>query len=240
MKNLSTLTIALALIATSCNTSTAPWEDLFNGKDLSGWTQKNGEAIYTVEGKTIVGTTVLNTPNSFLCTEKTYGDFILEFEVIVDEKLNSGVQIRSESYPEYRDGRVHGYQAEIDASEGAWSGGIYDEARIGNWLYPRELNPDAAGAIKKDTWNSYRIECIGDNIKTWINGIAVSNLYDDMTAEGFIALQVHDVGNDPEKEGITVKWRNLKIITEDVQKYAKESTAPVYNRMEDEDAKKLD
>lgn len=72
------------------------WGNLFNGQDLSGWVQRGGQARYAVENDAIVGTSVLNTPNTFLCTEKTYGDFILEYDFKVDPALNSGVQIRSE------------------------------------------------------------------------------------------------------------------------------------------------
>lgn len=226
MKNLSktTLLLILALLA-SCSTS--PWEDLFNGKDFTGWTQKNGEAIYTIEGDIIVGSAVMNTPNSFLCTDKTYGDFILEFEVMVDKELNSGVQIRSESYPEYRDGRVHGYQVEI--ADNGCSGCVYDEARKAHWLYPVSLIAEGAGDPVLEDWNTFRIECIGTNIKTWVNGVPVTNLYDGTTAEGFIGLQVHDIGNDSAKEGITAKWRNIRIITENVEDYAMESAAPEFS-----------
>lgn len=231
MKKILLLPVMLiTVLLSACNNNTGPWEDLFNGKDFTGWTQKNGKALYTIEDDVIVGTSVAGTGNSFLCTEKTYGDFILEFDVLVDNKLNSGVQIRSESYPEYRDGRVHGYQVEIDPSDRAWSAGIYDEARRG-WLYPLDLNPEASTAFKNEEWNTFRVECIGTSIKTWINGFACANLHDDVTLEGFIALQVHGIGKDKEKEGATVKWKNIRIITEDVEEYAKESIAPEFSRL---------
>jgi hypothetical protein len=102
----------------------APWEKLFDGKTLNGWNIKGGKARYSVEDGMIVGSTVLNTPNTFLCSDKLYGDFILELDYKVDPKLNSGIQIRSNSIPAYRNGRVHGYQVEIDPSERAWSAGI--------------------------------------------------------------------------------------------------------------------
>ena len=102
------------------------WVNLFNGKDLQGWKQLNGKAKYTVANNELIGETVFGTPNSFLATEKEYGDFILEFEVLVDPEMNSGVQIRSQSLPAYQNGRVHGYQIEIDPSKRAFSGGIYD------------------------------------------------------------------------------------------------------------------
>ena len=111
------------------------WEYLFNGEDFTGWFQLGGDAIYEIDEDAITGISVLNTPNSFLCTDKSYSDFILELEFKVDPSLNSGIQIRSHSIPEYRGGRVHGYQVEIDPSDRAWSAGIYDEARRG-WLYP--------------------------------------------------------------------------------------------------------
>ena len=110
------------------------WENLFNGKDLKGWTRLNGTAEYKVKDNTIIGVAKKGSPNTFLATDKKYGDFILEFEFKVDDDFNSGVQIRSESLEDYNDGRVHGYQYEIDPSPRAWSAGIYDEARRG-WLY---------------------------------------------------------------------------------------------------------
>lgn len=212
---------------TDTSTKRGPeWESLFNGKSLSGWVQKGGKAEYKIVDGTISGFSVPKTENSFLCTEKNYGDFILELEFKVDSILNSGIQIRSESYPEFKDSRVYGYQVEIDPSGRAWSAGIYDESRRG-WLYPlnEPQNEEARTAFKKGDWNKVRVEAIGDNIKTWLNGIPVANLYDDETSEGFIALQVHGI-RTPEQEGTQVAWRDIWIITEDVQKYATETTAP--------------
>jgi len=188
------------------------WVNLFNGKDLTGWKQLNGEAKYEVVDGVIVGTTVLNTPNSFICTEKNYSDFIFEVDLLVEPNMNSGIQFRSESKPDYNNGRVHGYQCEVDPSDRAWSAGIYDEARRG-WLYTLELNPAAKPALKMNEWNHYRIECIGNSIKTWLNGVACAHVIDDMTPTGFIALQVHGIGNNKEKEGQQIKWKNVRIKT---------------------------
>ena len=105
------------------------WIQLFDGKTLDGWTQRGGKAVYAVEDSAIVGSSVPHTSNSFLCTDKHYGDFELELDFRVDSSLNSGVQIRSNSLPDYKNGQVHGYQVEIDPSSRAWSGGIYDEGR---------------------------------------------------------------------------------------------------------------
>ncbi len=187
------------------------WVDLFNGKDLSGWKQVNGNAPYKVVDGAIVGTTITDSPNSFLATDKEYGDFILEFEVMLENEINSGVQFRSISDPAINNGRVHGYQFELDPSDRMWTGGIYDEARRG-WLYPLSLNPGAGTAFKKGEWNSARIEAIGNQIRTWINGIPVASLVDSVTPEGIIALQVHSIGNE-EDAGKEIKWRNIRIKT---------------------------
>ena len=123
------------------------WQKLFNEKNLDDWQQLNGKATYALKDGVITGTSVYGTPNSFLSTKKTYSDFILEFEVLDDPRLNSGVQIRSLSNKDYQNGRVHGYQIEIDPSDRAFSGGIYDEARRG-WLYPLSRKPKGTRAFK--------------------------------------------------------------------------------------------
>ena len=182
------------------------WENLFDGKTLNGWIRRNGKANYAVKDGMIVGTTVLNTPNSFLCTEKNYTDFILELEFLVEPGMNSGIQIRSNSFKHYKDYRVHGYQVEIDTSDRAWSAGIYDEARRG-WLFDLNNKPKARKAFQQNKWNHYRIEAIGDRIRTWINGVPAADLKDDMTSTGFIALQIHS----SKEAGRKIKWRNIRI-----------------------------
>src|SRR5690606_31354923 len=191
---------------------------LVHGKNFDGLKQLNGEATYRVEDGVMVGTSKMGTPNSFMTTEKHYGDFILEFDVRVDASLNSGVQIRSNSLPSYRDGRVHGYQVEIDPSTRAYSGGIYDEARRG-WLYPLAQNPEGRAAFNAGGWNSYRVEAIGPSIRVWVNGVNTANLIDDMTAEGFIGFQVHGIGDDKAKEGTQVRWRDIRIATEELDRH---------------------
>jgi len=191
------------------------WQSLFNGEDFEGWRKLNGEAEYHLEGDVIVGTTRTGTPNTFLATEKEYSDFILEFEVWCDAALNSGVQFRSLSKPDYRNGRVHGYQAEIDPSPRAFSGGIYDEARRG-WLYTLADHPEAQRAFRNGQWNHYRIEAIGHEIRTWINGINTANLVDDETASGFIALQVHSIRSE-ELAGREIRWRHIRIKTDELE-----------------------
>ncbi|MFC2125245.1 DUF1080 domain-containing protein [Bacteroidota bacterium] len=192
------------------------WIELFSGKDLKGWKQLNGKAEYKIEDGMIVGISVPKESNSFLATEKMYDDFILELEINVEAPLNSGIQFRSNSLPDFKKGRVHGYQCEIDPSGRAWSGGIYDEARRG-WLYNLASNKAGQNAFNVGDWNTYRIEAIGNTIRTWINGVMCSNLVDNETSSGFIALQVHEVGNDPNKIGKTIKWKNIRIKIRDLE-----------------------
>ena len=129
--------------------------------------------------------------------------------------MNSGVQFRSESKPEYKNGRVHGYQFEIDPSSRGWTGGIYDEARR-DWLYTIDLNPAAKKSFKQGQWNKVKIECIGNDLRTWLNGTPTAHVVDNMTPKGFIALQVHSI-NKKEDEGRQIRWRNLRIQTENVR-----------------------
>ena len=108
----------------------AEWETLFDGSSFDNFTQLNGSAEYRIEKGAMVGISKRKTPNSFMGTKKLYTDFILEFEVKVDNGLNSGVQFRSNSFPNFKSGRVHGYQCEIETSSRKWAGGIYDLSLI--------------------------------------------------------------------------------------------------------------
>jgi hypothetical protein len=198
------------LIAVAGIPQEGAWVDLFDGKTLEGFEQKNGTATYRVEDGCIVGKTAEGSPNSFLCTKKSYGDFELAFEVKVDDALNSGVQIRSASLPDKDAGRVHGPQVEI-ATNGT-AGFIYGEGLKGmGWLSEDRSDPAAKAAFKNGEWNAYRVLAEGKSIKTWVNGVPVANLVDEKTgmASGFIGLQVHGIrkGTGP----FEVRWRNLKV-----------------------------
>jgi hypothetical protein len=203
--------IAICLLMACTAFSQTKWEPLFNGKNLKGWTKLNGTAEYKIADGAIVGISKTNTPNTFLATQKIYGDFILEFDFKVDDGLNSGVQFRSNSLKTYQDGRVHGYQFEIDPSSRAWTGGIYDEARRG-WLYTLTGCPAAQKAFVNGQWNRVRIEAIGHSLRTWVNGIPCANVLDDMNLTGFIALQVHAISS-ASLENKTVAWKNIRICT---------------------------
>lgn len=222
------------IVITACSSAFAAegWTDLFNGKDLDGWIKRGGEAAYKIEDGAIVGTSTMNTPNTFLCTGRDYSDFILEYEFKVDPKLNSGVQIRSNSFDKPTEltwegkkiiiaaNRVHGYQIEIDPDpkkDRWWSAGIFDEARRG-WLYPGALGGEATAftdqgrkLFKQGDWNKVRVEAIGDSLKTTLNGTPCASIMDSLTKSGFIGLQVHSIGKEKDKDGTQVRWRNLRI-----------------------------
>lgn len=189
-------------------------QNLFNGKDLTGWKVLGGKAEFSVEDGAIVGRTVANSRNTFLVTAKEYGDFILELDVFVEsEEGNSGIQLRSHFDAGAFDGegKVFGLQCEIDPTPRRWTGGIYDEGRR-EWLYPMQINPSAQHAYKQGVFNHYRIECIGHATKTWVNGIPAAHIIDTLNSKGFIGLQVHSVGK-PELVGKKVIFKNIKLKT---------------------------
>ncbi len=201
----------------------AAWQPLFDGKSLKGWTQCNGKATYRVENGIIIGKTAEGSPNSFLCTDREYGDFVLELETKFDPRLNSGIQIRSHRYAaetvvqtfngktvnssKHPAGRVYGYQVEVAMLSSGASGGIYDEARRG-WVHNIQKDPKASKAIKDNEWNHYRIEAIGDHMRVWVNGVPCADLRDAADLTGFIALQVHSFKGETPAE---VSWRNIRI-----------------------------
>ncbi|MEM9255122.1 MAG: family 16 glycoside hydrolase [Pseudomonadota bacterium] len=185
----------------------APWvleegyRSLYDGESLAGWRAIGGQASFAAEGPDIVGR---HGPgdNTFLRTEETFGDFSLKLQVRWDEPGNSGVLFRAQQRDD--DGRAYGYQYELDPSERAWTGGIYDEARRG-WLAKLTDNPDARAALRLDDWNDVEIEARGPSLKTWINGVPAADILDGLDADGFIALQVH-----AGKTGV-IRWRNIRI-----------------------------
>ena len=204
--------LASLCLAGSVQAGESGWVELFNGKNLEGWTQHNGTATYKVEDGTIVGTTSEGSPNSFMCTKKNYGDFELEFEVKVADELNSGCQIRSQQKD--GDGRVNGPQVEIEASgkNGAEAGYVYGEATGRGWLTPEDrLKPHKN--MKDGEWNKFRIVAKGPRIQTWINGKKIEDLTDEAIYKthptGFIGLQVHGIkkGTGP----YSVAWKNIRI-----------------------------
>jgi hypothetical protein len=233
VKRLPALTVAAVFLAAPVFAQDG-WVSLFNGKNLDGWAEHSGKANYTVEDGVLTGEAVAGTGNSFLCTKQRYGNFELELEYKCDPLLNSGVMFRSEVYPgstttviggktyKFPPDRIHGYQCEIDmdAARGRmWTAGIYDEARRG-WLLPPDGEKGPQGLAfseqgrtvsKNGEWNQLRIVADGASIKTWLNGVARSEITDSVTPDGVIGLQVHGIGNDAKKAGLKVSFRNIRI-----------------------------
>lgn len=225
MKNLNAFVKVVAatgmmltlMVPASAQKSDGQWTNLFDGKTLTGWKPVGGKAPYAVEDGVIVGTMTKGTPNSFLITEKDYGDFILELEVKLEgDRTNSGIQTRSHIDPAGNKGlgRVYGRQVEIDPTERAWAGGIYDEARR-LWLYPLDLNEKAKTAYKAEQYNHVRIEAIGDEMRTFLNGVPTAFVIDTIDREGFIGLQVHSIPD--ELDGKKVYFKDIKIQTENLK-----------------------
>jgi hypothetical protein len=210
--------IAFVLFVTAANAQKNGWENLFDGKTLNGWKKLAGNANFTIENGMIVGSTVLHSGNTFLATEKEYGNFILELDIKLESsKGNSGVQTRSHYDPNGHEGKglVYGRQVEVDPSPRKWSGGIYDEGRR-LWLYPLTLHTQAQNAYKPGEFNHYKIECIGNEMKTWLNGVPVAYLVDTLDDKGFIALQVHAIGS-PDEVNKKVWFKNIRIKTKNIK-----------------------
>ena len=216
-------TIFFLLIALNSGAQSNNWQSLFDGKTLNGWKQLTGSATYTVENGMIVGTTVDKSPNSFLASDQRLtGDFVLEMETMMtDANTNSGIQFKSNFDAKANDGkgRVYGYQYELDPSARKWSGGIYDEGRR-EWLYPASNNPKSQILFTPNVFHKVRIECIGNTVKTWLDGTPVSYLADSITSnEGILALQVHSIGKSQDA-GIKIFWKNIRVQTKNIKPLA--------------------
>lgn len=215
-----------APVAESVAPDTAGWQPLFDGRTLAGWHVHNDEpAKFYVQDGMIVGESLLEN-GAYLKTDRDYDDFVMEAEVRVEGPINSGIQIRSRELPadtttsflsgrlERQDrtwgaGTLTGYQIEVDPSDRAWSGGLYEPAGRG-WLQTLEENPAAQAAFRPTDWNRFRIEARGDTIRTWVNDVPVVDAIDSVRSTGPIALQTHRA-HGPEEVGLKVFFRNLRI-----------------------------
>lgn len=218
-----TLLLLLASRGMTAEPPEGEWESLFDGKTLDGWEVREGEGEFFVEDGSIVGETTAGVKGSYLCTEATFGNFILDLEFRVDEGLNSGVHVRSDVHQEetttlylsgklklvprtYNAGQVFGYQIEIDTSERAWSGGVYEAGRRG-WLQTLEYNEPARKAFKQSEWNQFRIQAVQDSVKTWLNGVPAADTRDAWCRSGFIGFQLHG----SKETGKRIRFRDVRI-----------------------------
>lgn len=201
-----TLPVALlALAACHAPGTGGSQAELLFADGIESWEIVGGKADFALEEGVLHGSATNLGRNSFLVSPREYSDFVLEADVWIAPGGNSGIQIRSH---ENESGRFFGYQIEIDTSERAWSGGLYDEGRRG-WLNPLEGNEEARAAFKNDAWNSYRIEARGNRIRSWVNGVPCADYIDTDPANtdrsGFLGFQVHS------GKSADVKWRNARL-----------------------------
>lgn len=200
--------LAAFALAVSISAFADDFVSLFDGKTLTGWKNPyewgqidivDGEIHLTGEKK------------FFVVTEKTYGDFIFEGDILLPAgQANSGFMFRAH----VEKNKVFGYQAEVDGDANRkWSGGLYDEGRRMWFISPIKGNKEseaafrarAGDAFKRNDWNTYRIECRGKSLKIFVNGVLTTDVEDDKDASGVIAIQHHG------EKGQTYKFRNLKI-----------------------------
>jgi hypothetical protein len=203
--------------------ASAPWRDVTPREGLAGWHVTGGKADYAIDKGELVGRAMPRGTNSWLVSDTLYGDFIIEFDAKTDPKLNSGMMIRGQSRPDYRKGVVFGYQAEIDPSARRWSGGLYDEQRR-QWLYTLGRNEAARKTFRSGDWNHYRVEAIGNRLRTWINGVPATDVVDDVDTRGFIAFQVHAIPDADAAQHPEVRFKSVRMITDNPARYALPAT----------------
>ena len=230
--------LSVILLTMGCKNKSANqdgWQDLFDGKTLNGWkvlnqdwTNPDSKPDFYIENNMIVCNTTMNNEGGYLVTEKSYANFILEFDVKIDTSLNSGLQCRSRMWEKdtttiyvagdangtkhetkWRPGYVWGYQIEVDPSSRAWSGGLYEPGNRG-WIVTLAGNETARKAFRPLDWNHFKILMNGNKIQTWVNGIPTVDTTDDMSASGFIGIQFHGAYFEWQKNKKSM-WKNIKI-----------------------------
>ena len=192
------LFIIFSCIFISAGANAQGFKKLFNGKDLSGWNIHGTEKWYVEKGK-LVCESGPDKEYGYLSTKKAYKNFVLEYQFRLEANGNSGVFIRSTI-----DGtKITGWQVEV-APPGSSTGGIYESYGRG-WLI--QPTPEDEKVLSPDGWNKGKIQVIGDEITTWLNGKQMVTLKDAKigAGNGSIALQIHSGG------GIKVRWKNILI-----------------------------
>ena len=225
--------LAFVSAAASAFAAEPPWRTLFNGRDLAGWKIVSGRpaARATVEHGELVGHMVRGTPeHTFFCTEEKFGDFILEVECFQTGGFNTGVLFRCVDAPAEATVRLHGYQMKVDPSPTRrWTGGLFEDYGK-NWLWLRTLADDerARTAYRFGEWARFRIEAIGRDLKVWVNGIPTAHLVHDKYARGYLAFKIHAFAatGDAEQEKNLIRFRNVRIITENPARHAQPMDLP--------------
>ena len=207
----------------------APWKILFNGKNLDGWKMVGDKGVaYVQDGEILLRRTTNTREHSFVTTKKKYSDFILEIDFKMDAPgFSTGVLVRcvdAKSNPDTSKVRLYGYQIKIDNTARNWTGGIFDDfGGTWKWMYDLSKNEPARQAFRTNDWNTFRIEAVGNNIKVWINGVQSTNLINDKYSKGYIALKIHSLGAEAKEKDVLIHFKNIRIISKNVAKYAKSS-----------------
>jgi hypothetical protein len=205
--------VVLSALAGSAMAGDGAYQALFNGKNLEGWHNPYDWG----QAKVVDGEIHLQAPKGkkfFLVTDATFGDFEFQAEVKLPEgKANSGFMFRCHAKPN----KVMGYQAEVDPSDRAWAGGLYDEGRRG-WLNPLKDQPRKQNAWRHGEWNHYRIKCVGDRLRIWVNGIKTTDYRDPVDLQGHLALQHHG------EKGKTYRFRHIQ-----VKRLGRHAWQPIFN-----------
>lgn len=227
-RNTRTVLILLILLSmqtmASNKSGSEPWITIFNGKDFKGWSIIGSFGKAWVEDSTIITHMVSNTPeHTFVRTNKKYKDFILEADCKLEGNIHSGFILRSMEAPDTASVCIYGYQVKLDPNERRWSGGIFDDfGKTYSWWYTLADDARARAAFKLREWNHFRMEAIGNNLKVWVNGTPTCNLINSKYKKGYIALKIHSLGNNPEREKAFVHFKNIRIISKSPEKYARE------------------
>ncbi len=174
------------------------FKKIFNGKDLTGWTNNGTEKWYVDRGE-LVCESGPDKKYGYLSTNKPYKNFILELDFKLEANGNSGVFIRSS----IEGTKISGWQVEV-APPNSHTGGIYESYGRGWLIQPK---PEDEKYLNATDWNHMRIEVINDVVTSFLNGHQMVQLKDEKIGQGngFIALQIHDGG------GIKVRWKKIKV-----------------------------
>lgn len=191
-----TLLSFLALICTAASApaqeggpGVVPWQSLFNGRDLAGWT-KVGNEKWVVEDGAIYGEGVTQ-EYGYLATEKTYRDFHLSLKFKAEADGNSGVYFHTAFKPGTAD-VSQGRQIEIDRVIGHHTGGVYGDDK--GWIvWPAA---ELETVVRPHDWNEMLIQVEANRYIVRLNGVQmIDYTYPSPGAsEGVIALQLHSGG----------------------------------------------
>lgn len=219
--------------ATSVFTADEGFKEIFNGRDLSGWT--GNPTLWSVQEGAITGVTKADprlTHNTFLVwTNGTLEDFELRLRYRIVNG-NSGIQYRSQVFEQGAFGPVvGGYQADFEAGK-TYSGILYEERGRGilaergqqTVIEPDPANPakhkvtvvgsvgkseEIQAKIKSEDWNDYVVIAKGNQLQHFINGVPTVDVVDRQEQKaaksGVLALQIH-VGPP-----MTVQFKDVRI-----------------------------